>query len=319
MSSQRRGIRVPWTEAPRGFVAALEQQFGSTVADTQDQLNGFSPGTASSVRLADGRQVFAKVVRALPNAKSIELYRQEAAALERLSGDVPVPRLLWQASGTDPDGVDWFGLVIEHVDGRHPAAPWQPSELSQVLRTLHQLGQLTAAHHVEHPPDVREHLDRLFHSWLSIAEGDAIQHWGDSWLAEMVPRLDKAQQGWRDAAAGDRLVHGDMRSDNILLTASGVVVVDWPYVAHGAGWLDLVLMLPSMIVEGGVDPEQIVRQHPLTRAVPAEHIDAILSAISGYFVRSAAAPAPPGMPTIRPFQRVQGEATLRWLRERWDD
>ncbi len=44
---------------------------------------------------------------------------------------------------------------------------------------------------------------------------------------------------------------------------------------------------------------------------------AIIAATLGYFVRQSGLPDPPGLPTLRAFQRVQGEAALAWLAKRW--
>ena len=43
----------------------------------------------------------------------------------------------------------------------------------------------------------------------------------------------------------------------------------------------------------------------------------VVAAIAGYFVASGCQPDPPGLPTLRPFQRAQGEVALAWLRGLW--
>jgi aminoglycoside phosphotransferase (APT) family kinase protein len=45
-------------------------------------------------------------------------------------------------------------------------------------------------------------------------------------------------------------------------------------------------------------------------------VDAVLAALTGYFLFHATWPAPQNMPTLRAFQRAQGEAALAWLRAR---
>jgi thiamine kinase-like enzyme len=58
---------------------------------------------------------------------------------------------------------------------------------------------------------------------------------------------------WGDAARGETLLHADLRADNLLITADGVMVVDWPYAVTGARWLDGLLLLVSVadILPGG--------------------------------------------------------------------
>jgi hypothetical protein len=45
----------------------------------------------------------------------------------------------------------------------------------------------------------------------------------------------------------------------------------------------------------------------------------LVAAMAGYFAERARLPDPPGLPTVRAFQRAQGEVTLAWLRRLWGD
>jgi aminoglycoside phosphotransferase (APT) family kinase protein len=321
---ERRGRRVPWREAPPAFRSALEDAFGSTVVAAVDHPGGFSPGTASTVTLADGRRLFAKVIRSVPNPTSVLLYRAEARVLTTLGPGVPAARLLWQAEGSDDpspqaDSPRWFGMVIEHVEGRHPRTPWEEPDLRRVLAALAALGGLDDAAAGGPFPAVQSHFQSMFTGWRRLAAAGAWPAWIGPWARARLDELADAEERWPDATAGASLVHGDLRSDNLLLAADRVVIVDWPNAARGAPWFDLVGMLPSMILEGGADPVRLLAEHPLTRAVPAPDVDALIVAMAGYFVRSADQPAPPGLPTLRGFQRAQGEASLRLLRARWGD
>ena len=317
MRVERRGVRVPWRDAPIEFVASLEARFGAKVVSARDHPDGFSPGTAAALTLDDGRTLFTKVIRSTPNPVSINIYRDEANVLEMLGTQVAAPRLLWRAEGAEADGALWFALVIEYVAGHHPRTPWDDRELRRVLDAIDELGSLPS--HVQGGPypDVRVAYAARFTNWRRLARAGSVPGWADPWLAAHLDTLAAIEQHWGDAAAGHRLVHGDLRSDNILLTEDGVYFLDWPYAAKGAAWVDLVLMLPSMMLEGGIDPEQIVAEHPLSRVAPPEAVTTVLTAVTGYLVRHAAQPDPPGLPTLRPFQRAQGEAALSWLRRRW--
>ncbi|MGH3622472.1 MAG: phosphotransferase, partial [Sciscionella sp.] len=134
-----------------------------------------------------------------------------------------------------------------------------------------------------------------------------------------LDRLAELERGWADAAAGTSLLHADLRADNILLTADRVVFVDWPHACVGAGWLDLLLMLPSVAVRGGVPVELAWRRYPPARAAPDEAVDAVLAGLAGLLVRRSLLPAPRNIPRVRDFQLAQGRATLDWLaaRRRW--
>lgn len=324
MTGPRQGVRIPWADAPTEFAARLAAHLGAPIVHAADLPGGFSPGAAASLTFGDGRRMFVKVVRDEPNPTSLTIYRMEAAALALLDGSGLAPRLLWQAEGAEPSGAHWFGMAIEHVEGRHPHAPWRPDELTVVLGAIARLGAVPAAQ-VGALPDSIPRLARLYGFWQAESSRSPDDRRSGAWpiaddavwIAENLPALSRAEAGWPDAARGDRLVHGDLRSDNLLLHDTQVTFLDWPYVGFGAGWLDLVLMLPSMVVEGGVDPEAIIRSHPLTASVPDADIDAVLAATTGYFVRQSLQPDPPGLPTLRGFQRAQGAAAIDWLTRRW--
>ena len=59
---------------------------------------------------------------------------------------------------------------------------------------------------------------------------------------------------WR----GSTLLHCDVRSDNLLVTNGGVVFVDWPHACVGVPVFDLVAWAPSVQLEGGPDPEELL-------------------------------------------------------------
>ncbi|WP_206061757.1 hypothetical protein [Nonomuraea basaltis] len=68
-------------------------------------------------------------------------------------------------------------------------------------------------------------------------------------------------------------------------------------------------LLPSVGMQGGPPPHEL-----LTDPDPA--VTAVVAAVAGYFVRQGRQPDPPGIPTVREFQRAQGVVALDWLRRR---
>jgi hypothetical protein len=101
-----------------------------------------------------------------------------------------------------------------------------------------------------------------------------------------------------------------------VLTPDRVVFVDWPWACLAAPWFDLVAMLPSVAMQGGPRPEEILGRHPVARGADPAAITAVAAALTGMFVWLAQLPESPGLPTLRAFQRGQGEAALAWLRRR---
>ena len=112
------------------------------------------------------------------------------------------------------------------------------------------------------------------------------------------------------------LLHQDVRADNLLLTDRGVMVVDWPHARVGQPWIDLLWFAPSVAMQGGPDPETLLRRFGPAADADPEAIDAVLTAIAGFFTVGSLLPDPPGLPTLRAFQAAQGAIARRWLAER---
>jgi hypothetical protein len=109
---------------------------------------------------------------------------------------------------------------------------------------------------------------------------------------------------------GETLVHLDVRADNLLVRPDGtIVLVDWPQACIGPDWLDSVLLGGNVIVHGG-DPGAAFAE-----VEPGVCTD-VLAGFAGYFLDVGRLPDPPGLPTVREFQRAQAAALLPWIRAR---
>jgi aminoglycoside phosphotransferase (APT) family kinase protein len=161
-------------------------------------------------------------------------------------------------------------------------------------------------------PPAAEALDELLRGWRILAAEGAAGI--DPWAAERLDELAVLETRWAEAASGSTLLHCDVRADNILLTPDRVVFVDWPHVCVGPAWLDLLLFVPSVAMQGGPPPWEVFEAHPLGREAPAERALPLVAALAGFFVYRSTLPPPPGLPTLREFQRAQGVETLAWLR-----
>jgi aminoglycoside phosphotransferase (APT) family kinase protein len=313
------GSRLSWDELPAAVRAAVAAAAGAPVAAATSQPGGFSPGLAAVLSLAGGGSVFVKAVNAARNPDSPAMHRREAQVLAALPPAVPAPRLRW----TYDDG-DWVVLMTDTVDGTPPAQPWRPAELAVFLAAAAALAdQLTpaplggggapqrgAGGNSLAAPTAQDYFRDDFTGWRRLA---AHPERLDPWVRERLDRLVEIEAGWPDAVAGQTLLHGDLRADNVLLTARGAVVVDWPHACLGAGWLDLLLALPSIAMHGGGDPQRIWDAYPPARAADPDAVTAALAAAVGYFLWQAAQPEPANIPRVRAFQRAQGEAGLAWL------
>lgn len=307
------GVRTPWEELPTAVRDAVARVLGGAVVHAETQTGGFSPGVASRVTTGHGRRAFVKAVSAHTNPHSPALHRAEARNAAALPPAVPAPRLL----GSHDDGT-WVALVFEEVDGRQPHVPWRERELGLVLDAVAELGRRLTPSPVAAPP-VAEALAEDFSGWRRLCARPREELRGrlDAWTLDRLAHLADLADGWPDAAAGDTLAHADLRADNMLLTADGrVVFVDWPHAVRAAPWFDLLVMLPCVRAQGGPDPEEVFTAHPLARGADPDGVTATLAALAGFFVEHSLRPAPPGLPTLRAFQRAQGEAATAWLRRR---
>ncbi len=303
------GVRIGWLDLPAHVRAALEAVIGGPVVSAQSQPGGFSPGSADRVVTAEGRRAFVKAVSPAQNPHAPELHRREAAISAVLPADAPVPRLL----GSYDDG-RWVALVFEDVDGRHPRTPWVSAELTAVLRALTELAAALTPSPLPGLPTAAQRLGHDFAGWRRIAAGPPAGL--DPWAAAHLGELCAAGDRGIAAMTGDTLVHGDLRADNLLLRPDGsVAIVDWPWACTGPVWLDTVLLSINVRLFGG-DAERVLTDLAgRTGADPRRFTD-VLAGAAGYFLDAARRPAPAGLPTLRGFQRAQGDALLPWLRER---
>lgn len=303
--------RLAWGEIPADVRTALEARLGAPVAEASSQPGGFSPGFASRLTLADGRRVFMKAISGAQNRESPAIYRQEARYAALLPAGVPAPRLLWTF-----DDDDWVALAFEDIEARPPAMPWRPDELERVLDAVAELPNLLTPAPFE-APALADAFDRAFHGWRRLAGHEqANDPRLDPWARANLDRLAQLEATWTEGAGGNTLLHGDLRADNILVAPDRVYIVDWPWVRTGAAWADLLFMLPSVAMQGGGDPERIFATAAVGRNADSGAVTAVLCAITGYFLRSSLQPPPPGLPTLRAFQKAQGDAALAWLKQR---
>jgi aminoglycoside phosphotransferase (APT) family kinase protein len=278
------------------------------------QPGGFSPGVAARLSLADGRAVFVKAVSPSINPDSPGMHRREARIAAALPASLPTPRFL----GAYDEG-DWIALIFEDIEGTTPRTPWHRPELDRVLVAVGDLSSaLTPAPIAVEPVD--QLMPAVFTGWqrllAGVESGEDDLRGVDPWAQRHLAELVALEASSPDAAAGTTLLHTDLRADNILLTPSRVYFIDWPWASRGAPWVDLAFMLPSIAMQHGPKPWEIFDNHPLGRTAPAAAVTAVVAAVAGFMVRGSRLPPPPGLPTVRAFQRDQGIPALEWLERR---
>ncbi len=311
-----RGVRWAWRDLPARVRSHVESRLGAKVRSVEVASEGFSPAFAGTVTDAAGRRTFLKAVGSAPNPDARSIYRHEVRNLRRLPEGLPVPKLLWHS---DRDG--WVILAFEAVAGRTPRLPWRPDELGRVLAAWGDLSARLTPAPEGFPTFARYHREVL-RGWRRLASASdrqldrATARFGP-WWRDRLADLARIEAAWPSASAGNALLHSDIRADNVLLAGDRVVFVDWPHASVGAPWLDPLLMLPSVAMQGGPEPPELWGKVPGTERADPDNVRTMLVALAGFFVERSLAPPPPGLPTLRPFQRAQGEQALRWLRAIW--
>ena len=298
------GVRIGWADLPARVRDAVQTTLGSPVVQAKSQAGGFSPGTADRVVTEAGDRAFVKAVGRTLNAQSVKMARAELHITAALPATAPAPRLL----GSYDDG-DWVALILEDIDGRHPRTPWVAGEIDATVTALRELAATLTPSPVPDAPRAAGLLGHDFGGWDRLAADRPADL--DPWAAEHLDELRaRAASGLAAVAAGDTLTHCDIRADNLLVRPDGrIVIVDWPWGSIGPAWLDTVLLAVNVIVHGG-DAGRV-----LSGVEPRHAID-VIAGFTGYFLYQCRQPDPPGLPTVRAFQRAQGDALLPWLRAR---
>jgi hypothetical protein len=248
-----------------------------------------------SVELADGARVFVKLAL---DEMAADWLRDEHAVYSAVEAPF-VPELVgWLDDGRTL-------LVLEDLSSAHWPPPWRAGDVDAVLASLAEVAGTPSPKGLRRLEELRDWLD----GWAMVAEDPApLLSTGlcsRVWLDAALPRL-------RDAVAacdlsGEELLHLDVRSDNLCLADGRVVLVDWNHACVGNALLDVVAWLPSLRLEGGPEPWEVVSDSRGFAALMA-----------GFFAARAGLPAPPTAPHVRPFQLAQAEVALPWAAHELD-
>jgi Phosphotransferase enzyme family len=303
------GVHLPWTDVPTAVKAWAAALGGGEPTEVRDLHGGFSPGAAAWLECPRGA-VFVKAVGEELNPESPALHRREAVVSGALP---PLPALPVLIDVYDDGG--WVALAFEAIDGRVPQHPWDRAELDRVARALEEVHVALTPSPAAHLEPARNHFQKLFGGWAKLATATDTPGL-DPWCRAHLSELAALEARWPEAIDGRTLVHGDIRSDNVLLGPAGPVFVDWPHAAVGNPVFDLVACAPSVVLEGGPQPEELLAAHGPSRSADPDVVSALLAAVSGFLVLHSLWPPPPGLPTLRAFQAAQSEVAVAWLRRR---
>ena len=301
------GVHLPWAEVPGAVRTWAARVGGGAPTSTRDLAGGFSPGATTVLDCPRGG-IFVKAVGSELNPDSPLFHRREAVVSAALPLTPEIPRFL----DVYDDG-DWVALAFEAIDGRPPVHPWEEGELRAAVHALNALHDSLTPNPVAGLEPATSRLAGLFGGWSELAAMAQPPAGLDEWSGRNLDRLATLESGWRDAVAGLTLLHCDVRADNLLVTKEGVVFVDWPHACVGSPVFDLVAWAPSVQLEGGPGPEELLALSPPPSVVDRDILAVLVAAFSGFLVGHSLRPPPPGLPTLRPFQAAQGSVALSWL------
>ena len=309
--------RPAFADLPPEVREGIARVAGSAI-DVADApvTTGFTGAYAGLLALRDGRRVFAKAAGPLAPF-ALQAIPREAGILRALAGRVTAPQLV----GADATG-DWQLVVLEAIDGDLPGMPWTEGDAAAAHAACLELAQLDPAEvaavteaslgvDVGGDPGALTCLEELATSARSWPDG--IPPLSPEWADELA----RLGQQAAEALVGDRLVHSDLRPDNMLITPRGAArLVDWNWVARGPAWCDFVGLLPLM-AHHGLDVDRMMSRSPLLDGVDGEAVDAFLAIIVGYMVDVCVQPTFPGsLNAVRDHQRQMARTFLALLARR---
>ena len=250
------------------------------------EAGGYTPALRQLATLADGSTAFVKTPT---NDVTRFMLLAEIAAYEAIGPQPFCPRVL----DASPERI-----VLEDLRHGHWPPPWRDGDIARVLATMAHV----EATNVRALPTFSEGWNGDVHMWSGV-DVDAVSARG--FEREVVSRLTEAGQAIETDASfdGDALVHGDVRSDNLCILDDRVVLVDWNGACRGQPGVDVTFWAPSLTLEGGPQPWDVVPDAAL------HHV----AFLTGYFASRAPLPPIPDAPGVRPFQLAQLRICLPWF------
>jgi hypothetical protein len=293
------GVRPDYASLPAGLRQQVEAVLGWRVVTARTPVGGWSPGVAAVVTGARGQRAFVKAASAEVNPLTPEMHLREARLTPLLPSALGGAELLGVV-----DEPPWAVLVLTALEGRPPHRPWTAPDLRAALDALAVLAASAAPAGL---PTAEEQLADDLDRWPLLL-GDPLL---PPWEAAAAERLAALEAPWREAVAGDRLLHLDVRADNLLVGPDGrAVLVDWPSAGAGHPLLDLVAFAPSVALDGGPEPAALTAA---AGVAVDDRLRVLVAGLLGLFRWRSLQPPPGGMPGVRAFQAAQADVLSGWL------
>jgi Ser/Thr protein kinase RdoA (MazF antagonist) len=192
-------------------------------------------------------------------------------------------------------------MALEDLSEAHWPPPWDRALVDAVMACLETVGRTPP------PPDLPTERQGQFDlsGWPELQRDPEpflrLSVCSERWLLEVMEPMSEAAT--RAPLAGDALLHGDVRGDNLCARDGVVSLVDWNLACVGNPRFDVAAWLPSLHAEGGPAPEEILT---------GEDAAPFAALLAGFFAARAGRPPIPEAPHVRPLQLAQARTALPW-------
>jgi hypothetical protein len=281
------------SSSPKSFPAAEVELAVGARPRRWEPVAGGGYGLNSSgwrVELEDGASAFVKVAL---DEDAADWIRDEIRVYTSVRASF-LPTLLGRHDGAVTL------LALEDLSEAYWPPPWRAGDVDAVLATLDAVAATRPP--VGLLPPLEDERPR-WNGWNAVTEDpEPFLSTGlasRAWLRQALPVLREA--GETCELGGESLLHLDVRSDNLCFKGGTVLLVDWNLACVGNATLDVAFWLPSLTLEGGPLPWELL---PDTAG--------LVALVAGYFASRAGLPLPATAPRVREFQRRQAEVALPW-------
>ncbi len=272
----------------RELISRIEKLTGASIESCYCVQGGYTPALRWLCKTS--RASFFVKVGASPLTS--EFLRREIHIYNCVRGEFMPKLIAYEDHASEPI------LIIEDLSAHDWQPSWNARKVEMVLaqiETMHATKAQLESYAQVHPSRNA--------NWKAVAAdpkpflsiGIANARWLDATLPTLIENEERCK------TEGDRLCHWDLRSDNVCITESKAVFVDWNLACLSNPKLDLGFWLPSLEFEGGPRPEMILPNAPEVAAW-----------VSGFFAARAGLPEISDAPRVRLVQRQQLETALPW-------
>lgn len=295
--------RIHWNGLPEDVRRAVLVGLAARPEDVRAVKfpeGGFTSGLVCVIDTAVG-SYFIKAMHESSSQASLELIREERLVLSRTKQSYPIPSLMHTVEQSG-----WIVLVNEAVSGVPLDERTDEAGLIAAMDALVVVRERFVAQEDSLPRVAARYEGLLSYAPQMLHRRPELA--GTMSLAEVIARSERAVAA---ASAGDELVHGDLRPDNVLVEASGRAwLVDWAWGCRGQVWADAVTL---MCAARGVRPERrwtLLTEHRVCEHATFEILHGYVDAIAAMYDWTSQQPAPPGVPGLRPWQQEQARLAI---------